>query len=1018
MKLFSIQKAASILGVSTKTLRRWEEKGILIPHRTPGNQRRYAPEQIDNFKRQQAGEVLETLQPASEKVSISHSQNYLEELVKTIIVFKKMMLGAVFVMFFIVLIGIGFATLKSNNLLKKPDLSKILSFAGILKTQEKPIYSEVSRLTGKAVLGAANLADSLTFGVTVPSEFAQNVEFLNTIKAVGVATLSGGIITEDQDIDAGAGRLTASNVLYGVVAGDGISVGTGQTPTITNTGVLSIGGKSGSLTLEAGGGISVSGLKITNAGVTSLTGTSNQVIVSGSTGSITLSLPQNIHTGASPTFSSLTLSSCTSNGGPLYTNGSGVLAQTTAGTTSQCLLGGTAPSFGSCGTGETGDTFWSQSSGLLFANNSTVDFAIGGQASTSAKFAVLNISSGTPTASLSAGTAGGAYLLSSGTLSTTAQQTLTLGSATTGDVLIQPNGDTGDYFKFQSDATNLTLSTTDGSNLTITPAGTLNLNSTGDMTLDSSTDIILDADGAYVIFKDAGVTFATFTKDTDGDLVIDAAGGNILSSDALNIGGGTANAYNFFASDTSGASTPDGVADLYIQDELEVDGTTRFGNLTYTWPGTETANYALTTNGSGTLSWSDMGVSVGNFWRQTSTGLLYPANSTVDLAIGGTSTTAAKFAVLNISSGTPTASLSAGTAGGAYLNATGTLSTTAKQTLTLGTTTTGDILLGSDATARAITIGSSSKTGLSLTDDSWSITAAGAGVLTTLDTGQGANELYDMDQNVLTSSSPTFAGLTLSGFSSNGGPLITNGSGVLAQVTAGTTGTVLHGNTGAAPSFSAVSLTADVSGVLPIANGGTNKALTLAAGAVAYTDSDSFELTAAGTTNQCLLSAGTGAPTWGNCTFGGDTTNWWTQALGAVYPINSTLDLLIGGTTTASARFAVTGINSGSTPTVTLSAGTAGGAYLNATGTLSTTAKQTLTLGTTTTGDILLGSDATARAITIGSSSKTGLSLTDDSWSITAAGAGVLTTLDTGQGANELYDMDQNVLTSSSPTFA
>src|SRR3989344_7446476 len=357
--------------------------------------------------------------------------------------------------------------------------------------------------------------------------------------------------------------------------------------------------------------------------------------------------------------------------------------------------------------------------------------------------------------------------------------------------------------------------------------------------------------------------------------------------------------------------------------------------------------------------------------------------STLDFLLGSQASTSAKFAVLNVLTGAPTATLSAGTAGGAYLSATGTLETTKKQTLTLDNKNTGNILIGTDATERNITIGGASTTGLSLTDDNWSISAAGAGALTTLDTGQGANELYDMDQNVLTtsavtfatldtgqganelydmdqnvltSSSPTFAGLTLSGLNANGGPLITNGSGVLAQVTAWTTGTVLHGNTGAAPSFSAVSLTADVSGVLPIANGGTNKALTLAAGAVAYTDSDSFELTAAGTTNQCLLSAGTGAPTWGNCTFGGDTTNWWTQALGAVYPINSTLDLLIGGTTTASARFAVTGINSGSTPTVTLSAGTAGGAYLNATGTLSTTAKQTLTLGTTTTGDILLGS--------------------------------------------------------------
>lgn len=59
-----------------------------------------------------------------------------------------------------------------------------------------------------------------------------------------------------------------------------------------------------------------------------------------------------------------------------------------------------------------------------------------------------------------------------------------------------------------------------------------------------------------------------------------------------------------------------------------------------------------------------------------------------------------------------------------------------------------------------------------------------------------------------------------------------------------------------------VSLTTDVTGVLPIANGGTNKNLTLAAGGLIYSDADSFEVSAAGTTGQALISGGTGAPTW------------------------------------------------------------------------------------------------------------------------------------------------------------
>lgn len=68
---------------------------------------------------------------------------------------------------------------------------------------------------------------------------------------------------------------------------------------------------SDTLTFVAGTGITITtsntadSVTVANAGVTQLTGTSNQVSVSGSTGSITLSLPQDIHTGASPTFAAL-----------------------------------------------------------------------------------------------------------------------------------------------------------------------------------------------------------------------------------------------------------------------------------------------------------------------------------------------------------------------------------------------------------------------------------------------------------------------------------------------------------------------------------------------------------------------------------------------------------------------------------------------------------------------------------------------------------------------------------------
>jgi hypothetical protein len=65
---------------------------------------------------------------------------------------------------------------------------------------------------------------------------------------------------------------------------------------------------------------------------------------------------------------------------------------------------------------------------------------------------------------------------------------------------------------------------------------------------------------------------------------------------------------------------------------------------------------------------------------------------------------------------------------------------------------------------------------------------------------------------------------------------------------------------------SPVSLTADVSGVLPLANGGTNVALTATAGGAVYSTGSELAITAAGTIGQFLKSNGASAPTWADVT--------------------------------------------------------------------------------------------------------------------------------------------------------
>jgi excisionase family DNA binding protein len=47
--VFTSSQAARYLGVSLATIRRWADAGHLSCYRTPGGQRRFSREQLDNF---------------------------------------------------------------------------------------------------------------------------------------------------------------------------------------------------------------------------------------------------------------------------------------------------------------------------------------------------------------------------------------------------------------------------------------------------------------------------------------------------------------------------------------------------------------------------------------------------------------------------------------------------------------------------------------------------------------------------------------------------------------------------------------------------------------------------------------------------------------------------------------------------------------------------------------------------------------------------------------------------------
>jgi hypothetical protein len=123
-------------------------------------------------------------------------------------------------------------------------------------------------------------------------------------------------------------------------------------------------------------------------------------------------------------------------------------------------------------------------------------------------------------------------------------------------------------------------------------------------------------------------------------------------------------------------------------------------------------------------------------------------------------------------------------------------------------------------------------------------------------------------KNTTTTGVPTIAvsGTDYAPATSGSAVLLGNGSGGFSSY-AGTSCTNQFPrslSTAGAATCASVSMTADVSGVLPLANGGTNANLTASNGAVAYSGSSAIALSGVGASGQALFSAGAAAPTWGD----------------------------------------------------------------------------------------------------------------------------------------------------------
>src|SRR6185436_10626390 len=136
----------------------------------------------------------------------------------------------------------------------------------------------------------------------------------------------------------------------------------------------------------------------------------------------------------------------------------------------------------------------------------------------------------------------------------------------------------------------------------------------------------------------------------------------------------------------------------------------------------------------------------------------------------------------------------------------------------------------------------------------------------------------------------------------------------------------------------------------------------------AATSSQTFTLPVAGGTF-CIQGSA-------SCGFAFGTNYWQAVNPGTIAPYNTTVDVLVGGTATNSAKFAFTNV-AGGTPTASISAVTTQNALsLDALGNIGTTNRQTLTLGGAGTGNITLVSAGTTALTAQGANLTTGGTLT------------------------------------------
>ena len=240
----------------------------------------------------------------------------------------------------------------------------------------------------------------------------------------------------------------------------------------------------------------------------------------------------------------------------------------------------------------------------------------------------------------SATVSGGLVLYGTPTISTTAKQSLTLGDVNTGNVIV---------------TNNLSAANLSGTN-------------TGDQTITLTGDVTGSGTGSFA-------TTIGALKVTNAMLAGSIAASKLVGTDIATVGTITTGTWN--GSVVGPAYGGTNQTTYTTGDILYSSATNVLSKLAI-----GSTNYVLSVVG-GIPAWTDSATLADSTW-QRNLGIVSPKNITDDLAIGGIATSTAKFQIFS-------ATGNATTSGNLVFSNSPTIATTAKQTLTIGDTNTGNI---------------------------------------------------------------------------------------------------------------------------------------------------------------------------------------------------------------------------------------------------------------------------------------------------------------------------------------